>query len=523
MSAKANGLLAGQQLAMNMFKAYQLGKGIQEENEQKEAIAEIAKAQPMESKGFTPEDGQQLDAIVKQGFDNVSFDEATKAYIAKNTAGETKTVPMSGNFTDYLGQRTPGPMSREQQTGLRLQAVADVVGRTDPAKGMQMSLQAQQGLFAARKQGREEKQWAREDSVERIDAEMGAKLKQALVGPDGQSRQATADDYLANTRERALALAQAGYAKEADQAAKDHMAQSHIQIQLQAAERKEAAGKAAAALAVGDYTQLADVYNRFVPSGDKVTGIEAGKEGQLLVQRTGLDGKPMPPITLKDRGEALAMLKALDDPMALYQYSQHELQNQLRLRAEARADNADRRADNADGRAAAAHGLAMADRGERLAEKRELRDVREALARETDPNMTPTQLRGVRVGLLQTPGSDTSKLKYDFDPTKVQKAFGDTTIDPLTGKEKVKRNLEEEQKFKEFMADNPSIRDVDEGLVRFNRAKVQQDRSARRAGDTVKAQVRNAMSQENLAATAKKYGMTVEEVVKELQQRGIYK
>ena len=232
---------------------------------------------------------------------------------------------------------------------------------------------------------------------------------------------------------------------------------------MDAAERKVAAGKAAAALAAGDYSQLADVYNRFVPSGDKVTGIEAGKDGQLIVQRTGLDGKPVAPFTLKNQGEALAMLKALDDPMALYQYSQHELQNQLRLRAEARADNADRRADNADGRAAAAHGLAMADRGERLAEKRELRDVREALARETDPRMTPTQLRAVRAGILQTPGSDTSKLKYDYDPTKVQKAFGETSIDPLSGKEKVKRNPSAEQEFQEFMAcllyTSPSPRD----------------------------------------------------------------
>lgn len=511
----AAGILQGQQIFQNFHGQFQ-------QAQQQRALDEVASARPVESTGFTADQGQQLESLAKQGFDNITFDDGAKAYVAKNSAGEARTVAMQG-VTDFLGERAAGSMSRDQQDNLRMRAMADVIGRTDPVRGMQMSLQAQQGLFAARKQGREEKQWAREDGVERIDAEMGAKLKQALVGPDGQPRPATADDYLANTRERALALAQAGYAKEADQAAKDHMAQSHIQIQLQAAARKEAAGKAAAALAAGDYTQLADVYNRFVPSGDKVTGIEAGKDGQLLVQRTGLDGKPMPPITLKDRGEALAMLKALDDPLALYQYSQNELQNQLRLRAEARADNADRRADNADGRAAAAHGLAMADRGERLAEKRELRDVREALARETDPKMTPTQLRAVRAGILQTPGSDTSKLKYDYDPTKVQKAFGETSIDPLSGKEKVKRNPSAEQEFQEFMADNPSIRDVDEGLVRFNRAKVQKDRTSRQAGDALKAQVRNAMSQENLNATAKKYGMTVDEVIKELQKQGISK
>ena len=114
--------------------------------------------------------------------------------------------------------------------------------------------------------------------------------------------------------------------------------------------------------------------------------------------------------------------------------------------------------------------------------------------------------------------SERGTTKYDFDPIKVQKAFGETSTDPLTGKDSVKRNPAAEQKFMEFLADNPSIRDVDEGLLRFNRARVLTEREA---GATMREKVGGAMSQENLNATAKKYGMSVDEVMKELKKLGI--
>ena len=512
------GLLQGQGFAMNMLKAYEMGQSMQEDGERKQALSEIASAKPAESTGFTADQGRQLEGLAKQGY-AIDFNTGKSAYVARNAAGDTKTVAMQG-VTDYMGERSAGTLSREQQDSTRMLAMADVIGKTDPARGIQMRQQVQQGNHAAKRQAREEKTWAREDDVERIDGELGAKFKQSLVGPDGQPRAATADDYLANQQERAFALQQAGHSKAADAAIKEHMALSHVKIQMDAAGRKEAAGKAAAAIAAGDYSVAAEFYNRYVPSGAKVTSIEAGKNGQIVMNRTGLDGRPMEPMTVKNQGEALAMLRALDDPMALYQYSQGEFQNQLRLRGEARADNADRRADRADGRSAAAHGLAMADRGERLADKREARDVREALAKETSPDMTPTQLRAVRAGIIQTPGADNAKAKFHYDPVKVQKAFGETSTE-VGGKETVKRNQAEEKKFQEFMADNPNIRDVDEGLVKYNRAKVQGERQETRAKNERHASVREAMTPERLEATAKKYNMTVDEVIEQLNKQGI--
>jgi hypothetical protein len=303
-----NGLASGFLQGQSIFNSVQ---GMFKKGQQERAIDEIANAKPEESQGFTAQQGQQLEGLAKQGFDNITFDDKTQAYVAKNAAGEAKTVAMGG-VTDFMGERTAGSMSREQQDNTRMLAVADVLGKTDPARGIQMRQQVQQGQHAAKRQGREEKQWAIEDDVERIDGELGKKFQQSLVGPDGAPRQATADDYLANSQERAFALAQGGHAKAADQAMKDHMAQSHIKIQMEAAQRKEAAGKTAAAIGAGDYSVAADFYNRYVPSGSKVTGIEPGKDGQLVMNRTGLDGKPMAPMTFKNQGEALAMLRSLE-------------------------------------------------------------------------------------------------------------------------------------------------------------------------------------------------------------------
>lgn len=519
--AFARGLEAGQRLAQGVMATYK-------QAQQEQDLSEVAQAKPQESQGFTAEQGQQLEKLAADGH-AISYDESKGGYVATNAAGESKTVAMQG-VTDFMGKRTAGSLSGQQQDTQRAMAMADVIGKTDPARGMQLRMQANQQAHQATRDAREEKQWAKDDArtatIEGIDKELGAAFEAGLVGEDGQRRQPGADDFLQMTQQRAMRLAKAGHMQDAQKAMQEHMAQSHIKIQLEGAERKQALGQAMAALSSGDYGAVAAFYNKFVPSGSKVTGIERAKDGGLVMNRTGLDGQPMAPMSVKNEREAMAMLSSLENPTALYQYSQDEFRNGLALRADSRADRADARAAAADGRAAATHAAGMRDRNER-------RDALEGLAEEeataAGTPLSEARRKAVRAGVI-LPNSATGKTadKFSYDPVKIQKTFGTTQVDPITQKETVKRDMGKEQQFADFIAANPQIRTTDEALMRFQQ---QQGKERQKKASTdaqkqatyeaaVKA-TRKMMTPENLAATAKKHGMSVEEVRSELAARGI--
>ena len=521
-SGFAAGLAQGQQFTRGIADAYRAGQQMNDARDQaaqKEALKGIASATAVESTGYTADQGKELEGLAANGY-KIDFDDAQKAYVARNDAGDTKTIAMQG-VTDFMGERSAGSMSREQQDSTRMLAMADVIGRTDPERGVQMRQQFRQGQHAEKRQAREEKQWAREDGIEALDKALGQAFESSLMGEDGKRRAPTATDYLQSNQQRAFKLAQGGYMAEAEKAFKDNLSTAHIKIQMDAAERKQALGPAMAALGSGDYGAVAEFYNRFVPSGAKVTGIEAGKDGGLVMNRTGMNGQPLAPLRAKDQREAMAMLQSLENPGALYQYSQDEFRNQLQLKADKRADQASRIAAGADARAAAAHGLNMQEKAESLKQKRELPSIREALAREADPSISETKIRGVRAGIVPTPGADNAKAKYDYDPVKVQKAFGETIPGRFAGdKDTVKRDMDKERRFQEFMADNPNIRDVDEGLVKFNAADVKRTRGDK-AGRA--SAVQAAMTPEAIAATAKKHSMSEDQVRDMLRSKGLIK
>jgi hypothetical protein len=316
-------------------------------------------------------------------------------------------------------------------------------------------------------------------------------------------------------------LHQAGFAKEANEAAQKALATSYSKAQLETEERKQALGPAVAAFASGNYGPAMEYLNRYGLGGaSKVTGIERGKDGGIVMNMVGVDGKPLEPVRTTAE-QADAMLRSTVDPGAIYKLNHDNFQRQLQLKADRRADHADQRAAGADARAAASHGIAMEDRRDRLQDKREQRDVREAMARESNPSISDTQIRAVRAGILQTPGADNAKAKYDYDPVKVQKAFGETVPGRFPGdKDTVKRDIDKERRFQEFMADNPNIRDVDEGLVKFNAVDVKRTRSEK-AGRA--SAVQAAMTPEAIAATAKKHSMSEDQVRDMLRSKGLIK
>nr|WP_180317223.1 hypothetical protein [Delftia acidovorans] len=484
-------------------------------------VANAVNAKPTESQAYTEEQGKELEGLAAQGYK--IFDQAKNAYVASNEAGDAKTLAMQGLTTNFMGKQLTGgaDANKAEIDRMRSMSVADAIAKRDPEAGMKMRGQVEDRAFKGKEQARSEMAWAREDGIEALDKQLCEEFETGLMGADGQRRKPTFSDFLGNQEKRAFMLHQAGYAKEANEAAQKALATSYSKAQLETEERKQALGPAVAAFASGNYGPAMEYLNRYGLGGaSKVTGIERVKDGGIVMNMVGVDGKPLEPVRTTAE-QADAMLRSTVDPGAIYKLNHDNFQRQLQLKADRRADHADQRAAGADARAAATHGIAMEDRRERLNDKRELRDVREAMARESNPSISDTQIRAVRAGIMQTPGADNAKAKYDYDPVKVQRAFGETIPARFAGeKDTVKRDMDKERRFREFMADNPNIRDVDEGLVKFNAADVKRTRGEK-AGRA--SAVHGAMSSEAIAATAKKYGITEEQVSAQLRAHGLLK
>lgn len=152
----AQGMESGQRMATRLIDIYQASK-------QRRKLDEIDQDKPVESSGFTPEQGQQIEAAAAGGKNYISYDDKIKAYMATPKLGENEMGPAQpveiarqGTMTDFLGKRTVGAMTPEQVNSARYAAMADVVGKTDPLKGMQMQRDIKQGE-------RDDKRWTREE------------------------------------------------------------------------------------------------------------------------------------------------------------------------------------------------------------------------------------------------------------------------------------------------------------------------------------------------------------------------
>jgi hypothetical protein len=316
---------------------------------------------------------------------------------------QTGQIAQQG-VTDFMGSRTAGTMSEGQVSSARQRALAGVIMKTDPVRGAQM-------VRDVTRDERDDKRFAFEDArnqrqqrldtetdadkafMKQLDTEVGDWFKTKTANPDGTQRAATFDDHLAASQYRPVRLLAGGKADAAGQVMKEYNAQAFAKINLDTAQRNEALGKAAGALANGDFSQVKDFYNRFTPDGAQVTNITRGKNGEIVIERTTDDGQALPPTTMKDTGQILAALSTFKDPMALYNWSQNEFKNNMATRADQRADRADARAGAAAGRAESNEGQANKDKQARV-------DAGVALFKERNPNATAAELAGVRAGIL---------------------------------------------------------------------------------------------------------------------------
>lgn len=343
--------LAGQKFAQGLIDTYR-------DAQQRRELGEISKAQPVNADFLSDDASAKVQAAAADPTQQIGYDTGAKAYMATPKLGEDemgpaqpKQIATAAPMTELLGNRTPGTMTPDQVSSAKFKAMADVVAKGDPIQGMRLQREVKQSE-------RDDKRWTREDAAatkadndkafaEKLDGQVGEWFKGRLKNPDGTERQPTVDDHLAASQYRAAQLTSAGKIDQAGQVLKDYAAQSLVKIQLQGAQRKEALGRTASALAAGDLDAVKGFYNEFVPDGARVTDVKRGDGGELVIQRESLDGRALPPYTMKDTGQLLSALNSFNDPMALYSWSQNEFKNNLDARktavSERQADIAERR------------------------------------------------------------------------------------------------------------------------------------------------------------------------------------
>ena len=148
--------LAGQKFAQGLIETYR-------DAQQRRELDEIAKAKPVESSEFTPEQAAKIDAAAADGTKHIGYDDANKAYMATPKLAEGEMGPAQPQeiarqttMTDFLGKKTPGTMTPDQVSGAKFKAMADVVGKSDPIQGMRLQREVKQGE-------RDDKRWEREN------------------------------------------------------------------------------------------------------------------------------------------------------------------------------------------------------------------------------------------------------------------------------------------------------------------------------------------------------------------------
>lgn len=162
-------------------------------------LSKIANEQPTTSEGFTAEQGDQLRAAAESGQYDIAYDESKKGYtVTPKAGGETGVIAQQG-VTDFMGQRTAGTMTPSQANNAKTMAMAGVLKKYDPVRGMQMEQQAIAGQRDELRFGREQKSWERQDEevAKQKEYEEGRKglFSSSRFGQNQQSYNQAMTDY----------------------------------------------------------------------------------------------------------------------------------------------------------------------------------------------------------------------------------------------------------------------------------------------------------------------------------------
>jgi len=364
---------AGSDIAKDLISTYDSAK------EQAE-IDKINQSKQIESEGFTPEDDAQRLAMQNAKkpdgtpyYDITAGDEkggyGVKLNFTTKDASGADVVPADikrdpVKMYDFMGKRSDKPLTEAEQTRGKERASIDVLARRDPKLGLQMRA-------AANAEDRAEKTFALTEKasglqlagLERTEktAKAGEFAEQAVqdhyakrpVNPaTGEQDPLTHGDVVTGLQIKAFHLLQNGQTTAGEQAWEKSTDAMVKNVTRQEVERTQALAPALLALQGGNTKPMMDAYNKYIPDGYAISSIEAGKDGNFTINRTGIDGKSVAPMSVS-LADIAGQFEALKDPKYIITAAQTAFANQLAARKiandERKNDISERKLDAAIG------------------------------------------------------------------------------------------------------------------------------------------------------------------------------
>lgn len=400
-------------------------------------LNDITKAKPEESTGYTADQGDQLRAAAESGQYDIGVktkDDGTfDSYTVTPKADKSKVgVIAQQGVTDFLGQRTAGKMNERQTDRARSLAMADVLTRSgDVQGGMKLRRDAQQSEREDMRFDREQKKWAQEDEADEKKKAYDSALQGAMqnlrfakiTGEHNEAMKKYVEDKKAYDEAKAAGKP-VGVAPmppvRGDYTPGDALADRAAMLDLKAQHGKlddksvtefadlmqkvQGEGYARALKLAQSGAPVEEIAKAFNASGKAqidpattkirtVKGKDGGPDSQVI-EYLGPDGKPR---TIS----VLAELEALD--MADKVFTRHFQKKQ------------DERADRADARDGARLSITQGNANREREDKKAEADARVAIYKENNPSATPAQLEAVRRGVLEAVPK-ASGIESDYKP-----------------------------------------------------------------------------------------------------------
>lgn len=372
-------------------------------------LRRIATEAPIESRGYTADQGEELRRAAESGQYDIGIktkeDGTFDSYTVTPKADPTKSanIAMQG-VTDFLGERRAGSMTDGQVDRARTMAQAGVLAKFgDPLEAQKLRQQAaqseqleKQGVLTDLQIGRARRDEETQTKLSEVNDALSNYMKSRVrLGEDGQPMPLTDDDFVMAGKQRVFELANRGLFDQATAAARESMDYATRKIQAETVERQAAVRDAVARIAQGDYAQAMAAFNKYVPDGNIVQNVTQNRDGSFTLERvSGVDGAKLPPVKVESLDKLVAAVQSIADPNALTQQIERTFRNDIETRRLKLSENADRRSG-------AQFAQGQADRAQTREEAEAKATAAVNLYQERNPNATPAQLEAVRRGILE--------------------------------------------------------------------------------------------------------------------------